>query len=255
MFFQFSKILSFLFSPLSWIFILLLFSFILKNKTIQKRLRISALLLLIVFTHPYLSDLATKSWEIETYNSNNITQPFDVAIVMGGSTGMFDSRANRIVYSQSVDRLMQAVQLYRMQKVKKILLSGGSGFVTMPQLKEAMFLKQTLLQMNIPEIDIITETESRNTYENALYTSQILKTWKHGNRFLLITSAIHMRRSHACFTKQGLTVTAFPVDKRSGFDVFTPDRIIIPNAWSIIQWEALIHEWLGFLSYRISGYC
>ena len=255
MFFQLSKIIAFLFSPLSWIVIVFILSFLLKKDSVKKRLRLSACIMLLFFTNPFLSNLAMSSWEISTYDGNSIINPYDVAIVMGGSTGMFDNNANRIVYSQSVDRLMQAVQLYRTHKVKKILLSGGSGFVTMPQLKESVFLKNTLLQMNIPEADIITETESRNTYENALHSSRLLKTMQHGSRFLLITSAIHMRRSLACFEKQGLTVKAFPVDKRSGFDVFTPDRIIIPNAWSLIQWEALIHEWVGFISYRISGYC
>ena len=255
MFFVSAKLFSFLLSPLTWIVALLLIAIIFKSRSFARKCFVAAIFITLIFTNPYLSDKALNAWEISTYNIDSIKKQFDVAIVLGGSTGMYDENAQRITYSQSVDRLIEATLLYRAGKVKKLLLSGGSGFVSLPELKEAELLKAVLLQMRIDSNDIIIENESRNTYENALCSSKLLKTGRYGKSFVVITSAIHIRRSLACFKKQNLEVTPFPVDKRSGFGLYTPDRLIVPSAWSLIQWEALLHEMAGFIIYKLQGFC
>ena len=45
---------------------------------------------------------------------------------------------------------------------------------------------------------------------------------------LLITSSIHMRRAKACFDKEGLLTTPFPVDEVSSeYVFFKPEWLIL----------------------------
>ena len=116
-----------------------------------------------------------KKWEVKPVNLQTGIKPYDVGILLGGSLRSYDQEFGRPVYSQSVDRLLQTIALYKSGKVKKILLSGGSGSVTRPNERESEIILKVLLQTGIPENDIIIENTSRNTYENAIYTAEILK--------------------------------------------------------------------------------
>lgn len=210
--------------------------------------------MLIFFSNPWITNKAISAWEVAPVNSNTITQTYDVGIVLGGSMRYYDNTTQRVVYSASVDRLIQVIDLYHLGKIKKIFLSGGSGYVNFPDWKESVFLKEVLKKSNVPERDILMENISRNTRENAVETAAVLKSGKYGNRFLLITSATHMRRSLACFHKVGLQPDPYAVDARSGVDMYTLDKLIKPDSENISNWDILIHEWLGMLMYKISGY-
>lgn len=254
MFFILSKILDFFFTPLAWIFLCILLSIVLNNKKWKSRLRITSLVILLVFTNPWLIGKTMEAWEIAPVNTEEITQPYDVGIVLGGSMRYYDQSVDRVVYSSSVDRLLQAMQLYHDKKIKKILLSGGSGFVNFQDWKESGLIAKVLLKSGVPENDILLENGSRNTYENASLSKEILKGSKYGSRFLLITSAFHMRRSLMCFEKVNLKVDPFSVDTRSAAYINTLDKIIQPDAECLTQWDLLLHEWVGILMYWMMGY-
>ncbi|MBK9319984.1 MAG: YdcF family protein [Bacteroidetes bacterium] len=116
-------------------------------------------------------------------------------------------------------------------------------------------IAEVLLKSGVPAADMILENESRNTYENAIHSAEMLSDGKNGTRFLLITSAFHMRRSLMCFEKAGLKVVDFPVDTRSAPHINTLDKIIQPDAECLSQWDMLLHEWIGLVMYKIMGYC
>jgi len=71
---------------------------------------------------------------------------------------------------------------------------------------------------------------------------------------LLITSAYHMRRSAACFAKLGWKIDCFSVDFISHSRKFTPDVLFIPRVEAIGNWQTLIKEWVGMISYKLAGY-
>ena len=77
--------------------------------------------------------------------------------------------------------------------------------------KRRDLLKTFALQLGLRDDQVLVEADSRNTYENALYTAQMLRTqqWRH---VVLITSASHMRRALAAFHKQGIFPHTYPVD-------------------------------------------
>jgi uncharacterized SAM-binding protein YcdF (DUF218 family) len=178
---------------------------------------------------------------------------YEVGIVLGGITSDKEPR-DRVHTSGAADRILHAVQLYREGKIKKILVSGGSGKILQDSVVEAVLLRRLLLHSQVPEEDILLEDQSRNTHENAAFSSRILQAKYPGQKQLLITSAFHMRRALACFEKVGQPVDPFCVDFRGEEYKFTPDVLVIPNSGAIGHWETFIREILGMIAYKVAGY-
>jgi uncharacterized SAM-binding protein YcdF (DUF218 family) len=93
------------------------------------------------------------------------------------------------------------------------------------------------------------EAVSRNTYENAVLTAR-LEGVDITQRWLLVTSAWHMPRSMGTFVKAGWNVTAYPVDFRTAPVSPWTDYALTTG---IHHWQLALHEYLGLLSYRITG--
>jgi len=257
MFFVLSKILDLLISPTIWIIGCIVIAFFLRNKKaiISKKLYTAAVMAILFFTNPFIVNWVMYQWEVSAYSSDEIKTPYEVGIVLGGSTRYYDNDSKRMVFSSSVDRLMQAVDLYHHGKIKKIFLSGGSGFVNFQDWKESEKLYPLLVSNGVKPEDILMENNSRNTYENAIETAKVLNQKGITSKCLLITSAFHMRRSIACCEKANLKVDAYSVDVRSGGSIFTLDRLIQPDPEALVAWDLLTHEWVGYLIYRIMGFC
>lgn len=91
-------------------------------------------------------------------------------------------------------RVPVAAAAYRAGRAPKILMSGGA----MEPIPEAERMRQTALEMGVPDEDILVETQSQNTVENMLYSLVTLQRACWLNRVhsvLLVTTACHMRRS------------------------------------------------------------
>lgn len=109
---------------------------------------------------------------------------FDVALVFGG-------------VSMIPHRLDKAIELYKQKKIKKILVSGGIGFLSLNRHnKEALMMRDYLLECGISREDIIIEEKSRNTNENIQNSLKIINDMYDMNdiNILLITSDFHLKR-------------------------------------------------------------
>jgi uncharacterized SAM-binding protein YcdF (DUF218 family) len=254
MFFFISKILFFLFTPIIWIFTLLLFSVFLKNPKRKKRSLICAVMIFYFFSNPFIQEEVYRVWEVPGTPYKDL-KTYDAGIVLGGILS-YDVSLDRIQFQRGSDRLFQAVELYKTGVIKKIFFTGGSGSIEFAYIREGMFVRRYLLTIGIPDKDIWIENESRNTRENAVKANEFLEKHEYTNgNFLLITSGSHMRRALACFEKVGLKVSPYSVDRRaSPVRRYTFDHLLIPDTETLLFWDALIHEWLGIIVYKLQGY-
>ncbi|OPZ97569.1 MAG: hypothetical protein BWY70_01456 [Bacteroidetes bacterium ADurb.Bin408] len=150
---------------------------------------------------------------------------------------------------------MQAVYLYRENRIKKILISGGSGSLIFRDMREAVFLNDFLVNtLKIPQEDILTDTVSDNTYQNAVESARIIKEHFTNPKVMLITSAFHMRRSKMCFKKQGLNVIMYSTDLTTGPRRYQFEHLFMPSMQSLVQWNKFFHEIIGIVMYKIMGY-
>ena len=257
MFFVLSKLLIFLLKPITWVAILLLWSWLARSPKRKKRLGVAALALLLVFSNPFLFNLTVNSWEMETITADQIEEPYDIGILLGGFSAMDIRPAHdRHNFNDRANRFLNTLELYRSGKIERILITGGSGRLVRESPKEADQTKSFLLKLGVPEADILTENESRNTWENAKFTEAYLTEKSLRNeRLLLITSAWHMPRALNAFHAAGLTeVTPFSVDFLSEELQPAPANVFLPNARFFFLWELIVKEWVGILAYSIKGY-
>ena len=209
---------------------------------------------MLFFGNNFIANEVMNLWETSpTLISELPKEPYDVGIILTGVTNSGKEPYDRVFFNKGADRVMHAVQLYKLGKLKRILVTGGNGRITGVIRKEAPLLKKVLIDCGVPANKILIESKSRNTYENALFTSDTLKKLYPKGKFLLITSAFHMRRSKACFDKQNLPVTTYSVDYYSSERKWTPDEWLIPQAGAFLRWNVLFKEWFGYIIYDITG--
>ena len=250
MFFILSKTIGALTKPFGWLVILMLAAVFLRKTKAKKVSLIAAFTVFLVFTNPVLFDFSIKCWEPEPVAVENL-RTYDIGIVLGGFSSYLPEY-NNIKLNEAGDRLWQTVSLYNRGKIKKILISGGSGRKTGKS--EAAAVRDVLIAMGIPESDVLAESESRNTYENAEYSAKLIAGIQPGADCLLITSALHIPRSIGCFCKAGLNPDIFPAEHISRYeDTFWLNRIV-PKPEVMVKWNRLINEWVGMLVYKVQGY-
>ncbi|WP_162555747.1 YdcF family protein [Reichenbachiella versicolor] len=191
-----------------------------------------------------------NKWEPTHVLYEDINEVYDYGIVLSGFTLPDRPPYDRVQFSKGADRIAHAIDLYKLGKIKKIIISGGSGVLTYEGRTEATMISMFAITAGVLKDDIITENRSRNTRENAYYTSRLIDK---DSKSLLITSAFHMHRASKCFDKVNIKYKAFPTDYYGDtirFD-FTE---LLPQLQAIELWTKLFKEWLGIVMYRIVGY-
>jgi uncharacterized SAM-binding protein YcdF (DUF218 family) len=97
---------------------------------------------------------------------------------------------------------------------------------------------------------IYIESRPRTTSEDAFYTAAVLKP-KPGERWLLVTSALHMPRAVGCFRAAGFQVEPYPVEFRT--DRRHPFREFTPGSGALSYLDTAAKEWIGLVAYRLMG--
>lgn len=252
MFFYFSKILSFLIVPGHWFFALFSWALLTKKPSRKKKLLWASFALFYLFSNGVLYNEVRQLFEPKSKVAADIVEPYDIGIVLSGMV-YFNRDTKTAHFTEASDRLMQAVKLYSSGKIKRILVTGGSGNLEFQDMKEADYLAEFLLGLGIPKEDILIEREARNTRENAVNTASILEKESYST-LLLITSSTHMPRSMACFKKVGLQCDSYPTNPRYARESYALSTWLLPNPGVMRSWQALVHEWIGLAAYKLKGY-
>lgn len=253
MFFFLSKVLLFILSPLTWIMAGTAFAFFGRSPKWKKRGRITAIFCLLFFSNTFIYKEFCRQWEVFGIPEKQLKH-HDIGIVLGGMAE-YNNDLKTLSFRRGGDRIWQAITLYKSGKIDKLMISGDNGYLLSNNLHEADQMKDILVRWGIPSEDILTETTSRNTHENAVETQKLLlRSAPEARSFLLITSGRHMRRAQACFEKQGLHCTPYSTDLYTGPKrYYSPEEFIVPDASTLYDWHGMIKEWFGYAAYAATG--
>jgi uncharacterized SAM-binding protein YcdF (DUF218 family) len=235
--------------PITWVLVLLVWRYFSRSPRLKRRLGIAAIIVLIVFSNQWIYDQANLCWQPASQQASALPD-HEVGILLTGMI-QFD-KTNQGFFGASSDRFIQTNRLYHMGKIKKILITGGSSGVLHDYPPEASFLAQQFMEAGVPPANIIIEPNSRNTYENAIFSKRMIDSMQLKGPFLLITSAQHMRRSVAVFRKAGLRFDTYPADFQVTNQYFSFDDLL-PNPRILSYWTNLIKEVVGLFVYRLTG--
>ncbi|MGB9919716.1 MAG: YdcF family protein [Moorellales bacterium] len=113
---------------------------------------------------------------------DRVLAPADVIIVLSGERG---------------ERVETAVRLYRKGLAPRLLLTGGPVEWNVPAADIMAWQAESL---GVPSQDIVLERRATSTYENAVYSLEILKErgWRSA---IVVTSPYHLRRTRFIFER------------------------------------------------------
>ncbi len=237
------------FSPLYWLGILLVFTFLISSKWIRRTLRALCVLVILAISNNYLVDKMIAAWLPKPAPLQQ-GEVYETGILLGGFVS-FDDKVKPKLNAQH-HRFEKAVELYKQGYIKKIIISSGGG---RGNINEAEFAKKLAIEQGVPEQDIVTETLSKTTYENAVFTKIKLDSMHVYNHSLLITSAVHLRRAKQTFERAGISVIEYPsdYDEEIHDKQYKPTDYIFLNLNAVTKCQWLMKEVFGFAAYSLTG--
>ena len=212
---------------------------------------VGGILLLLAFSSPAVGGALLATLEDDyPLVAPAACKEADAVVVLGGVTAAPAPPRETIDVGAGFDRLLHGMRLLRLGKAPILVLSGG-GRTEQAGMKisEASRLYQLALEYGIDPRSLVLEERSNNTYENARFTSELLKS-RGLNTILLVTSASHMPRAAGAFEKQGLHTIAAPTDLRA-VDEPNPIRGLMPGLTGLEYSTIAFREYCGLAIYWV----
>jgi uncharacterized SAM-binding protein YcdF (DUF218 family) len=262
MFLFLSKLIPLFFYPLGAACLLLVIALGLWwiNSKLTPAFIAAALMILFISGNPWFSNWLAQSLEWQ-YLTKTELPTADAIVVLGGGIRSQAYPRPDADFSDAGDRVWYGATLYKQKKAPKIIVSGGAIAWKGGGNPESEDLTSLLTRMGVPAENIIQESESYNTRDNAVYVKKILKA-QNFKTILLVTSAMHMPRSMAIFKHLGIKAIAAPTDYHiSQLELDEPNRqtesIILgflPNEEKFWLTTQAIREYIGIFVYKLKGW-
>ena len=254
-----AKFLAFATQPLAWAALLLVLALLwMQGKTRANSHRgrgliFSALFVLLVQGWEPLPDALLRQLET-TYPAQQpeaSLKNFTGVIVLGGALepSYVLKGNNQPALNSAAERMTTPLSLLRQHPHWRLLFTGGEGELFAQGLSEAERAKLFFDSMGVPPQQVVYESKSRTTFENATL-SAVLQGINPSQPWLLLTSASHMPRAMAAFKKAGWNVTPYPVDFQSGEATPWSQYSMAQGAR---KWKLALHEIFGLWAYQLSG--
>lgn len=182
----------------------------------------------------------------------NLPSRVNGIIVLGG---MFDGHLSeargQIAANDSIERMICFSALAKKYPHARKVFSGGSGDLSYPEAKEATVAMNFLNAYGLDTDLVFYDMDSRNTYENALFSKELMNPTE-GQNWILVTSAFHMPRSVAIFEKLDWNVIPYPCDYRTDghYDFFRTTPNVTHNFHLL---NIAVKELIGSLVYYVTG--
>jgi uncharacterized SAM-binding protein YcdF (DUF218 family) len=146
----------------------------------------------------------------------------------------------------SYARIVETAELYndcrKAKAVCNIVVSGGDAKHNGSP--EASVYRSSLLRLDIEASDVILESDSMNTWQNAQFTTTALRRID-ADHLLLVSSGIHLRRSELYFAHFGVAATPVRADYVRA--VLSP----LPLAYNFAVADFALHEYVGIARYHV----
>ncbi len=168
-------------------------------------------------------------------------------ILLGGGLERQSSIVTPTILGYS--RILEAVRIYQIAKNQginyKVIITGGD--VRKYGISEAQLYGQILETLGVNKDDLIFEKESLNTYQNAKYTKEIVDKLPY-KEYLLVTSAIHMKRATIYFKNFDIPIIPAISDNPQAIVSF------IPNTYNLTLLNLAIHENMSIIRLKLYNF-
>lgn len=177
--------------------------------------------------------------------------PVDGIVVLGGTVQQLVTRyRGQPSLTDGAERLTEFAALAKRFPGARLLFTGGSGLLQHQDIKETDTARQLFAQLGLDTSRIAFEGESRNTYENAVFSFRSIRP-QPDQKWVLVTSAMHMPRAIGVFRKAGWRIAPYPVD----FHTYGPEQrgLGFNMLAGLGAFSLALREWAGLVVYRLLG--
>ena len=214
---------------------------------------VTALALLIALSLPrtgqqLMASLEAYASPLNAYGLDQARKDAKAIVVLaGGRYANAPEFGGDTVSRPTLERLRYGVYLHRQTELP-LLVSGGSAGGE--KISEAELMQQ-VLEQDYKLAANWQEKYSRNTFENALESAELLRAASI-EHVILVTHGYHMRRAIWSFEQMGIKVTAAP----TGFTTLgyrgRTVHAYLPSAGGLYLSSLALREHLGYLWYQLA---
>ncbi|WP_287814391.1 YdcF family protein [Pseudomonas sp.] len=193
---------------------------------------------------------AVPAWLLNNLQSDYGVKPAvswgerNVIVLLGAGTEQAPAAIEPGVFA--FPRLVEATALYHQCHQAggdcTVLVSGGDA--RHQGAAEATVYQATLLALGIPPAELQVEDQSMNTWQNAEFTAALLHHPR-ANQVVLVSSAIHLRRSELYFAHFGVSATPVRADYLRA--MLSP----LPLSYNFMAADVALHEYIGIARYHL----
>jgi uncharacterized SAM-binding protein YcdF (DUF218 family) len=168
----------------------------------------------------------------------------NTVVLLGGGSINLRAAGRRLSYVSYPTglRALEAARVYHLLGDPLVIASGG---VTGPDSgvpPESEAQRSALVTLGVPSARIVSESESRNTHDEGVVLRRMLRE-RNIDRFVLVTSPLHMRRSLATFAAQGLNPIPSPAPLYS--DRISEPYLLVPDQAAFEVGNGAVYEWIA----------
>jgi uncharacterized SAM-binding protein YcdF (DUF218 family) len=170
-------------------------------------------------------------------------------IVLGGVVGDSEYPWAGIEMGEGVDRVYEAAKLFNEGKGSIVVVAAGNQPWMRVSKPEANLIQDLLVEWGVPSSAIRLDPSSRNTRENALNASALIRESRCQSN-ILVTSAWHMPRAKAAFNVVGVAVFPVSVDVKGVQGKYLAALWWMPRADALGVTSLALMERMGIWVYR-----
>lgn len=229
-----------------------------RHGKLSRFLAVSALVVLLVCGNGWVVNAMVRSLESATSPVSPSTHADGIVILSGGILPRAYPRTT-VEVSDAGDRVLYGAELFRRQQAPRVIVTGNVGTGGIAARPEADDMSELLERIGVPRTAIVAERRAENTHDHPVNLCPMFSQLD-VHRVLLVTSAMHMRRSLGVFRHScpAVEYVPAPTDFRAVDGPPAPWYRqlagIIPTPRALLDFSDAAHEYVGILYYRARGW-
>lgn len=174
-----------------------------------------------------------------------------ILLLAGGERGYATERYGEPQLNAFGSRYVTALRLaVRYPEARLVFIGGPSQNPRTGQLDQTGVARRLLGSVGIDPRRISYDDTATDTCDSASIARARVRP-EPTDRWAVVTSAVHMPRTVACFRAAGWDVIAQPADYQGAVQWWSPPAFRIVENLAVL--DIVLHEWLGLAYYRWTG--
>ena len=229
-----------------------------RHPALGRRCIATALVVLFISGNPYVTTALVASLERRYQPLANGTHADAIVVLSGGTLPAIAPRQS-VEVTEGGDRVLYAAELFRRGRAPLVMATGNVAIGGLAARPVADDMAELLQRVGVGPAAIVTERRAMNTREHGVFLCPMFAA-RGIRQVLLVTSAMHMRRSMATFQRScpAVSYLAAPTDFRAVSEVQGPAyrkiADLIPTPHAMVNFADAVHEYIGLLYYRVRGW-